>query len=661
VGQPDSAAVRGLRASGITIGFYAVYVVALNVVFTAVYAVVGIAVFWRRSEDRMALLASLALVTFGASAFTGALDPLATMHPAWRLPVAAVNFLGSATFFIFLFVFPDARFVPRAMRWVVLVLMIQQALHYLFPFAPVDLRVWPVPLQLFVPVLILSAILFAQGYRYRRVSTQTQREQTKWVVLGIVAGLGGFLAVLTGLNVVMRGAAAPTAVLAELVGIALEYACLMLIPISIAIALLRSHLFDIDLLINRALVYGTLTICVAGAYILVVGSLGALLQTRATLVVSLIATGVVAVLFHPLRERLQRGVNRLFYAERDEPFAVISRLTQQVEGTVVPESVLPTVAETVAQALKLPYAAIALQDGGRLTVAAHYGTPASELLRIPLVYQAESLGELQVAPRGQGEAWTGADRRLLAELTRHAGIAAHAARLTAELRRSNAHLRSARERLVTAREEERRRLRRDLHDGLGPSLAALTLKVGAARRLLSREPAAADALLAEVSGDVEATIADIRRLVYNLRPPTLDELGLVGAIRECAAEYGVHSSGTGEAQSPDGLQVTVIAPDQLPPLSAAVEVAAYRIAQEALTNVARHAQAQHCRVCVTLDDMLQLEIADDGVGIARERHAGVGLNAMRERASELGETCVVEWGPQGGTRVVARLPITKEV
>ncbi len=157
-------------------------------------------------------------------------------------------------------------------------------------------------------------------------------------------------------------------------------------------------------------------------------------------------------------------------------------------------------------------------------------------------------------------------------------MAVHALRLTADLQLS-------RERLVTAREEERRRLRRDLHDGLGPQLAAQTLKVGSARSLYPRNPAAADALLSELEVDLEAALSDIRRLVYNLRPPALDELGLTGAVRESAAQYGTNR-----------LNISIEAPERLPALPAAVEVAAYRIVQEALTNVVRHAHASSCLI-----------------------------------------------------------------
>jgi signal transduction histidine kinase len=215
--------------------------------------------------------------------------------------------------------------------------------------------------------------------------------------------------------------------------------------------------------------------------------------------------------------------------------------------------------------------------------------------------------------------------------------------------------------LVTAREEERRRLRRDLHDGLGPALAAQTLKVGSARALFARDPAAADSLLADLEHDTEAAIAGIRRLVYDLRPPALDDLGLVGAIRESAAQFRSDTAEGGQTGLP--LRITLNAPEQLPPLPAAVEVAVYRIAQEALTNAVRHSKARACFVRIKMADApraLQLEIADDGIGLPANRVAGVGLTSMRERAEELGGTCVIENRPERGTRVVAWLPLARE-
>ena len=428
------------------------------------------------------------------------------------------------------------------------------------------------------------------------------------------------------------------------------FLAIAVVLLSIGVAMLKYRLYDIDLLINRTLVYGGLTVGVVGLYILVVGYLGGVLRTGHSLGISLLGTALVAVVFQPLRERLQRAVNQLMYGERDDPYAVISRLGRRLEGTLSPEGVLPTVVETIVQALRLPYAAIALKQGEQYAVAAAVGTPVEAPLSLPLTYQHEAVGRLLLARRSPGEAFNPADRLLLEDLARQAGVAAHAVLLTADLQRS-------RERLVTAREEERRRLRRDLHDGLGPSLAAQTLKVGSARALYPHDPAAADVLLAELERDLDASLAEVRRLVYNLRPPALDELGLAGAIQESAARYRKRpSNGNHE------LRIVVDTPDDLPALPAAVEVAAYRIVLEALTNVVRHAHARQCwiRLGMAADGdrlVLEVTITDDGVGLAAERTAGVGHASMRERAAELGGTLVVESYPEGGTAIRAQLPV----
>jgi signal transduction histidine kinase len=225
-------------------------------------------------------------------------------------------------------------------------------------------------------------------------------------------------------------------------------------------------------------------------------------------------------------------------------------------------------------------------------------------------------------------------------------VAVYAVRLTTHLQHLTESLQQARERLVTTREEERRRLRRDLHDGLGPALASLTFKVDAARNLLAQDSARADRLLAEVRQQAQEAITDIRRLVYNLRPPALDEFGLLSVLREQVAHY-----------QHQGLEVAFEAPPTLPPLPAAVEVATYRIAQEALTNVARHAQAQHCFLRLAIDaETVQLTISDDGQGIPAGHRIGVGLHTMHERASELGGSCTITPRPSGGTAIQVWLP-----
>ena len=658
-GQLRPESVRALHRLGLSLGFFATYALTLIILFAVVYGGVAAIIFWRRSDDRMALFVSITLIVFGLLTFSGVANALAEAHPGLWLPVTCLIYLGSTAFILFLFLFPDGHFVPHWTRWIALAWMIQSLPSSFFPGSWIATSSWYLVAGIVVWSGALAAVIYSQVYRYRRVSSRVQRLQTKWVVYGVSVAVVGVLVGIMTLDILDPLPTTPESMALALVGDALVYGALLCIPISLAIAMLRSRLFDVDTLISRTLIYGALTACVVALYVLIVGSLNVLFQTQGDLLIALVATGVVAVLFQPLRERLLRAVNRLIYGQRDEPYAVVSRMSRQLETAIAPDALLRTIAETVAQALKLPYVAVALEESTQLAVAASYGEPVGKLLRIPLIYQSENLGELQVAPRTPDDPWSPADRRLLDELARHTGAAAHAVRLTAELRRSNARLASARERLVTAREEERRRLRRDLHDGLGPALASLTLKVGATRMLIPRDHEAADALLAEMSDDIQATVGDIRRLVYDLRPPTLDELGLIGAIRERARQY---SAGVAEGGSdaPHTLQVTVFAPNRLPALPAAVEVAAYRIALEAMTNVARHAHAHSCHVRLAFDEMLQLDISDDGIGLPRERSFGVGLTTMRERAAELGGACVVESPAQGGTHVVARLPILKE-
>jgi signal transduction histidine kinase len=242
---------------------------------------------------------------------------------------------------------------------------------------------------------------------------------------------------------------------------------------------------------------------------------------------------------------------------------------------------------------------------------------------------------------------TPADLRLLHDLAPQIAVAVQAVRLTAELKQLTRDLQQSRTQLITAREEERRRLRRDLHDGLGPTLASLTFKIDAARNLLTQDSERADRLLEGVRHQIQETLTQIRHLVYNLRPPALDELGLLSALREQVASY-----------QHEGLQIHLEAPECLPPLPAAVEVAVYRIAQEALTNIVRHTEAQQCHLRLHMHGrVLTLEVSDDGKGIPDDHRIGVGLLAMRERAVELGGSHTITQGPSGGTTIQVSFPL----
>lgn len=230
-------------------------------------------------------------------------------------------------------------------------------------------------------------------------------------------------------------------------------------------------------------------------------------------------------------------------------------------------------------------------------------------------------------------------------LARQVGVATHAMRLTQDLQRLTQDLQQARERLVATREEERRRLRRDLHDGLGPQLSSQTLLLTSAQMLLRQDPDEVEAILKSAVTQSQQAISDIRRLVYALRPPALDDLGLLASIEEQLIQYRA-----------SGIVFSLEAPQQLPSLPAAVEVACYRIVQEALTNVVRHAHAHTCVVRLACGEQLTIEVTDDGQGLPLAYRCGVGLNSMRERAEELGGSWHIGLGPNGGACVHAALP-----
>jgi len=636
--------IQELAQLGFSVSFFATYAITLELVFAFTSIAVGAFVFWRKGNDRMALLVACVLAAFGAAAFMHTLDTITAASPILWWIFGFVLFLGNVVTVFLFFLLPDGRFVPRWTRWTAGVLLFLGLVYHFFPDTPLSQWLAEGPGM----VLSVSIIVIATGsqlYRYRRVSTPVQRQQTKWIVWGVVVGMGG----LQGAQLALPLLNQPH-VFIVMFAYALMYGSALLIPVSIGIALLRYRLWDVDPLINRTLVYGMLTASVVGVYVLIVGTLGLVLQARGSFLVSLVATGLVATLFQPLRERVQRGVNHLVYGERDEPYAALVRLGQRLETTLAPDAVLPAIVQTVRETLKVPYVAIAIDHEGICATAASVGKPLGEPLILPLLHHGEPIGQLILSPRAPGETWNGADRRLLNDLARQVGIAAHTVRLTTDLQRS-------RERLVLTREEERRRLRNDLHDGLAPTLATLALAASNVVDLLPDDPVAAKTLAAELEHNIRNTVGDIRRIVYGLRPPALDELGLVATIRECASQYSRQPRD--QTQPATRLDVRVVVPDHLPPLPAAIEVAAYRITQEALNNVARHAQARTCTVRLELADALLVEIVDDGVGVPLERRAGIGLRSMQERAAELGGSCIIEAVGEAGTRVRAILPVAR--
>lgn len=362
--------------------------------------------------------------------------------------------------------------------------------------------------------------------------------------------------------------------------------------------------------------------------------------------ITLVAAVLVILTTPRVYRWLRIGINDLIDAQHDDAFSLLANVRPHLETMSAPQTLLPTIAASIAQTLKLPYVAIAAQEGDTPLQAAFGTIPkGTSIEQLPLTYLGTKIGALDVTARRADEPLSHSDLKVLGDLARQVGIALYAAQLTADLQRS-------RTRLVTAREEERRRIRRDLHDGLGPTLANFAMRLEQARDVLPPSATESEAILADLTSEAQQAIIDIRRLVYELRPPDLDEYGLASALREYL-----------HRRQPKGTKLTLTAPDALPPLPAAVEVAAYRIVQEAVNNAVKHAQASAITVTLALVPTgeaalsLRVEIGDNGAGLSPDHAIGIGLHSMRERAEELGGGCLISQREEGGTQVVAQLPL----
>ncbi|MGH3940826.1 MAG: sensor histidine kinase [Pseudonocardiaceae bacterium] len=586
------------------------------------------------------------LVAIGfSSAFTVLASSFSRYHlMAWIsicAPAVAYGLLPLA-----LLLFPEGRLPSRPWRsaiWaavaclIILVMSVSVAAWddpYLQSRAVTTL--WFNRASLLGVTLCIIAAIASLVMRWRHAEGDT-RQQLKWLGLG--------------------AAFIPLTIALELLDVPWAWIPLATtVPAAMAVSILKYRLYDIDLFLNRSIVYATLTLLVVGVYVGVVTLLEIAFSTGAELATSTafttgarwqqaVAVGAIAMLFGPLQEKVQRGVNRLLYGHRDEPYKVVSQLSHRLEQAMDPAAVLPQVVETITDSLQLPYVAIELTYGaaeGQRLVTSH-GRRAGEPEAFAMAYQGQVVGRLLASPRSAAQPFTAAERSLLEDLARQAGLAAHVVSLTADLQRS-------RERLVRSREEERRRLRRDLHDGLGPTLAGMTLQVGAARALLTVNLDQAECVLGELEQQLQSCIREVRQLVDNLHPSTLDHLGLIGAIRYHISAF---TSGSGDS----GTKITLNASDDLGELPAAVEVAAYRIVTEAITNTVRHAAASSCIVALTFESGLLVEVIDNGVGLPDHYQAGIGLTSMRERTEELGGTFTAQHLPGGGSRIRALLPL----
>jgi two-component system, NarL family, sensor kinase len=613
--------------------------VVTNSVMGVAFAVCGAVIAWHRPSNPIGwlfVLDGLGHATTAAAAPIG--EALANADaPLWvqRFVVTAFSWAWPWSIALFLpvalLLFPDGRLPSRRWRPVLWAVVLTAPLFVVAQGAGArlggqvegfftisnydDLTVlWVIAeVRTAAAIVLAVASLFV---RYRRVG-EVQRRQLLWLLLASVALLAGVLpwSFVAG---------TPIAVLFAI----------PLIPVAVAVAVVRHQLFDIRLVVSRTMAFLLLSAIVVAAYAGLVALLDRLVAR--TLRNSALPAVIVALGASAALPRLQRMVERAMYGQRRNPAVVASRVGRELATD--PDRGLAGVVAAVRGALRMPYAAIVSRGE---VVAADGSAPDGGTGSVPLEYGGEAIGELLVGLRRGERELSPADRDVLLLVAAPLATAVHATRLSEKLRVS-------RERIVATREEERRRLRRDLHDGLGPALTGVAMAADAATNLIERDANRARELLAGLRRDTRGAIADVRRLVEDLRPPDLDQLGLVGALRKRAETLSGSTGGR--------LRLHVEAPDDLPPLPAAVEMAAYRIATEALTNVVRHSDATGARVELRCGDALELDVIDDAPSVDGSWPPGVGLQAMRERAAELGGLFDAGPTPNGG-RVHVSIPV----
>ncbi|MBN9612611.1 MAG: hypothetical protein J0H64_03965 [Actinobacteria bacterium] len=554
---------------------------------------------------------------------------------------------------LLLLYFPDGRLLRgwrRGVSWVVIALSLVMPFAFLFAPAaalsadddsrtellrvfeppittlPLPDQVWALLLEWGAPCLMLALLLALLLCVSRRFGASTlEKAQLRWLVWS------GLLFIATAVFVFP---AVPTVVVDILLAVTIA-----LVSSSVVIAVTRYRLYQIDRLLSWTLVYGLLITAIVAIDVLLIWLVGNAIDDRTAMLLAAIA---VTAAYAPLRTRLFQFANRLVSGRRGDPYTVVSSLGDRLDSSVDTHAQLENLASAIAEAFASPYVRVTLDSSWGTPAFAEYGLLDGPTIDLPITHADSMVGSITMIP-GRRPLSSDRDQRLLGDLVRFSVASLRNAELGRELQR-------IREQLVLAREAERSRLRRDLHDSLGPLLGGVKLRLETARNWVDRDPARALGPLDAAIGEQTGVIEEIRRIVHDLRPPALDDLGLLGALSQVAERL----SGAGLVATVSG----ALPPDGLTP---AVEVAAYRIVSEALTNTSRHAHARAASARFDFDeDELHIEVSDDGIGLADDAVPGVGRRTMRERAAELGGTLTITQPETGGTLIRARLPLAHE-
>jgi signal transduction histidine kinase len=497
------------------------------------------------------------------------------------------------------------------------------------------------------------AAIVSLVFRYRRAGA-VEREQLKWLVYA-----GGIIVVALIAEAPIEQMLGPGSAASNLQDITVSGA-IALVPIAIGIAIFRYHLYDIDVVINRTLVYGSLAVFITGVYVAIVVGLGSLAQrgARPSLALSIAATAVVAVAFQPVRARVQRLANRLVYGRRATPYEVLANFAERMAGAYAAEDLLPRMARILAEGTAATRADVWLKSGeqfhdgaawppdapplppARATGADVPAYPAADRI-LPVRYQGEVLGALSVSKR-PGETLTPTEDRLLADLASQVGLVLKNAGLREQLLARLDEIRASRLRLVAAQDAERRRIERNIHDGAQQQLVALAIKLSITESMIGTDTEGERELLAELRQDAAGAVEELRDLARGIYPPLLADQGLAAAVR-------AHAS-----KAPGPVEVSTDGVGRYP---ADLETAIYFCCVEALQNATRPAPGSAVRVSLAEDEgQVVFSVTDDGPGFdPATAPGGLGLRNMGDRLAALGGFCQVDSSPGRGTTIVGRI------
>jgi signal transduction histidine kinase len=637
------------------------------------FPLIGYLLATRRPENAIGWMLLGIGVVFGVGAFAdsyagyaihtgvdlrGGALAAAINGPTW-IPIV----LLPATFLLLLF--PDGHLPSPRWRWFAWTLGIAYALFGLLilvsPGRMTDSGypqvVNPIGIDALRPVLGPALVLIAFApigvvgsltslvLRFRR-STGIERLQLRWLVTA-----AAIVATLYTTTLILSWDQEFT--LLQSIAI-LSFA---LIPLAIGASILRYRLFDLDLVINRALLFGALAVFITVVYVAIVVGVGALVGSQASPVLSAAAAAVVALAFQPIRRRAQRFADRLVYGKRATPYEVLSELSERVGHAYATEDLLPRMARALGEGTGAARADVWIRVGDELRPEATWpadvpAPPArsatdeaevtSSSIVEPVRHQGELLGALSIEKR-PGESATGVERKLVADLAAQAGLVLRNAALTEDLLETIEELRRSRQRLVAAQDEERRRLERNLHDGAQQQLVALNVKLGLLERLVERDPVQARSIASQLQGDATDALEELRDLARGIYPPLLADRGLVAALESQARKSAV----------PVEIEAEGVAR-----YAREAEAAVYFSCLEALQNVAKYASASRATVRLTDGEgRLRFEVTDDGAGFDTTTSSyGTGLQGIADRLSALDGELEVRSAPGAGTTLVGTLP-----